>query len=323
MSVYFSGKKCSVCNIAFSEEDDVVFCPVCGAPHHRECWSGQCAFHEKHGTSEQWSEVEQPESQKTASDDNVQSENQSQNGKAITCVRCGRINFPAGDKCVYCGNRLDDTKDFDPLGEKFPKYSFIYDPLGGVDPYEEIDGVKAGELAEFVTANTVRYIPRFSKMSKGKNRVSWNWAAFLIPGYWFLYRKCYAQGIFVMLISIISELLSTPYATWLMNNTSEYGGMMQMLNISADIPVLALILYYVAINITLILNVLCGLFGDNIYRKHCIAKIKDLKSHSQKGDNVIPGAILKAKKGGVAFFAPLIGYTLYRIVALLLISLLK
>ena len=30
---------CAVCNAYLFEEDDVVYCPVCGAPHHRECYN--------------------------------------------------------------------------------------------------------------------------------------------------------------------------------------------------------------------------------------------------------------------------------------------
>ena len=36
--------KCPVCNKQFKESDDIVVCPDCGAPHHRECWEkeGKC-----------------------------------------------------------------------------------------------------------------------------------------------------------------------------------------------------------------------------------------------------------------------------------------
>ena len=54
---YFEGLSCPVCNNPFVSDDDIVVCPQCGLPHHRECWKsiGQCFEHAKHGTSQQWS----------------------------------------------------------------------------------------------------------------------------------------------------------------------------------------------------------------------------------------------------------------------------
>ena len=45
---------CPVCNNAFNENDDAVFCPECGTPHHRECWktNGKCFNEHLHGTAE-------------------------------------------------------------------------------------------------------------------------------------------------------------------------------------------------------------------------------------------------------------------------------
>ena len=34
----YMGKPCPVCSRTFREEDDIVVCPKCGAPYHRECY---------------------------------------------------------------------------------------------------------------------------------------------------------------------------------------------------------------------------------------------------------------------------------------------
>ncbi len=34
--INFTGIKCPVCGKAFTDEDDIVVCPKCGAPYHRE-----------------------------------------------------------------------------------------------------------------------------------------------------------------------------------------------------------------------------------------------------------------------------------------------
>ena len=45
--------KCPVCNIQFDDDADVVVCPECGTPHHRECYiqNGKCINADKHGTN--------------------------------------------------------------------------------------------------------------------------------------------------------------------------------------------------------------------------------------------------------------------------------
>ena len=42
----FSEFQCPVCNKTFQDGDDVVVCPECGAPHHRECYeqNGHCFY---------------------------------------------------------------------------------------------------------------------------------------------------------------------------------------------------------------------------------------------------------------------------------------
>ena len=52
----YTGIKCPVCEKTFTKQDDVVVCPECGAPYHRECYQkeGHCIFEEKHQKGESW-----------------------------------------------------------------------------------------------------------------------------------------------------------------------------------------------------------------------------------------------------------------------------
>ena len=53
---FYEGYTCPVCGEKFKESDDIVACPECGAPHHRDCWKkeGHCHFVADHGTDRQW-----------------------------------------------------------------------------------------------------------------------------------------------------------------------------------------------------------------------------------------------------------------------------
>lgn len=46
----FEGKICPVCLVRLKDGDDVVVCPICGTPHHRECYfkNSKCAFEQYH-----------------------------------------------------------------------------------------------------------------------------------------------------------------------------------------------------------------------------------------------------------------------------------
>ena len=57
MSLKIEGCSCARCKAYLFSEDDIVYCPVCGAPHHRECYNalGHCALEELHGTENEYS----------------------------------------------------------------------------------------------------------------------------------------------------------------------------------------------------------------------------------------------------------------------------
>ena len=52
----FNNCPCVCCNKTFTEADDVVVCPLCGSPHHRECWlkENRCACNERHAEGFVW-----------------------------------------------------------------------------------------------------------------------------------------------------------------------------------------------------------------------------------------------------------------------------
>ena len=64
MGIDFEGKKCVVCSAYLFPEDDVVFCPTCGAPHHRECYKnlGHCGLEELHGTENEYTDKKEEKS---------------------------------------------------------------------------------------------------------------------------------------------------------------------------------------------------------------------------------------------------------------------
>ena len=52
----YKGNTCPVCKQKFKEADDIVVCPDCGTPYHRECWKkvGVCVHEADHAAGFEW-----------------------------------------------------------------------------------------------------------------------------------------------------------------------------------------------------------------------------------------------------------------------------
>ena len=63
MSLKTEGVTCVRCHAYLFDDDDIVYCPVCGAPHHRDCYNelGHCALEEFHGTDKQYDKIKAAE----------------------------------------------------------------------------------------------------------------------------------------------------------------------------------------------------------------------------------------------------------------------
>ena len=46
----FTQYNCPVCDRKFESADDIVVCPECGTPHHRDCYDelGHCFYEDRH-----------------------------------------------------------------------------------------------------------------------------------------------------------------------------------------------------------------------------------------------------------------------------------
>lgn len=74
------------------------------------------------------------------------------------------------------------------------------------------------DMINFIQGSSETYMRRFEKMKEKNKPYSWNWPAFLFGGYWLIYRKMYALGIGVSIISILlNEFTKTSFPTWIIS----------------------------------------------------------------------------------------------------------
>ncbi len=270
MSLIKEGTSCVRCKSYLFSEDDVVYCPICGAPHHRECYNalGHCALEELHGTENEY----KPPEHETKNENN---ENTVQND-------------------------FDENKD---NADFLINNGFtVFDLLGGVPADYKLDeNVTANDAKKFVLANTHRYIPKFATLSKD-NKTSWNWAAFLFPASWMIARKMYKSGIICAVITVIISLFSIPLNVAVnglgLTAASSYTDFANAIIDNLEHIGIGVILFSVlSFVLNIVLRVICALFSDFWYKNHSIECIKKIKKDSDDFD------LNYRKYGGVNIFS--------------------
>lgn len=326
---FYEGFSCPVCGKPFSPEDDVVACPTCGAPHHRHCWQkqGHCHYEADHGTDRQWSR----ERQKTDTAKATGSASPDPDRKP--CPHCGHPNPSFAEFCAHCG-KPTGAEDWQsqrqapppppPFGG-FGGYSSPYgeyspfraaDPYGGIAPEEELDGIPAAELAAFTGNNAAYYLPRFHKFARGGSKCSWNWAAFLIPSYWLLYRKQYLAGVVTLVVQIILTMLNgfIMYGALQLHTFTDPGAMAEaILQISSSSSGTLFLMATMLITvIEALLRVLIGLSGNWLYFRTATSRIRKLKGEAPTIDKTDIAAA-----GGVSMALGIVGYVMLNVASIL------
>lgn len=193
----YTGISCEYCHKIFTEQDDVVVCPECGAPHHRECYKelGQCALTDKHSPDFAW----KPQAKETTEN----------NAGAVTfCQHCNTVN-PFGAKyCVMCGTPL--SENYQGREGRYSRNTnnnndasaFYKDEQHHTGEYS-IDGVTSSELTAY-TGESFHYFSRnFKRIISGHN-FSWNWSAFIFSYFYFFYRKMYKIGFMLLALRLFA-----------------------------------------------------------------------------------------------------------------------
>lgn len=294
---------CGVCHAYLFDDDDVVYCPVCGAPHHRDCYKslGHCAYEEAHGTE---NEYKKPGEKKETPQDDIK--------RNVTCEICGAVYDAESGSCPECS-----APNYRSIGGAFAQMDF----LGGVPAGTDLgEGVKAEEARRFVFSNTRRYIPRFAEINVGK-KAGWNWFAFLFPCGWFLSRKMYKAGIITGILSVCFSMLSIPFRIALSHyDMSSFSGYPELFSaILADaskIGLSVLALFAASAVLQLALRLVCAISGDKIYRDYVIETVSEIKKESDDVDYDY------RKKGGANFLLLLLGFFAVQYIPSIIASLL-
>lgn len=344
---FYEGYSCPVCGKPFAETDDIVACPQCGAPHHRDCWKqeGHCHFAADHGTERQWT---RPEPQPAADPAAPTAPQGAPETAPAThaCPRCGSVNPEFAEFCAHCGQPLE-TSDWSsaPGGSRVPPYANtagqpysspagqppysgsygeyapfhmpVMDPYGGIPATETIEDVPVEELASTVGQNSAYYIPKFFSMSRGGSKQIWNWPAFLLTPYWLLFRKNYLSGGLVLLFfackQVVMDVLAYTYVAPLLEASSG----VTMFDAIQSAMLRGELTSYMWITMLLLvadllLRVVFGLIGNRLYMRTCIHRAKKLRA---KNSYTYRTDLMTA--GGTSFMLGAVAYAILQFISML------
>lgn len=206
----YTDEICIVCNQKFKKDEDIVVCPDCGTPYHRACWKkeGHCINTSLHESGQSWRKI------------NFHSE---KTEEIITCPTCGTKNKKGNISCVNCGkvifkdeaqqnnNSQDETERLKQEWESKFQQSAFNDKCCGLDPEEEYEGERLGDVAEFVEKNTIYYIPIFKKFRETGSKISINLISGFFPTLYFAHRKMWGITILVILFMFLLDVPTVLY----------------------------------------------------------------------------------------------------------------
>ena len=288
MSIYI-GKKCIACEEAFKKDDEIVVCPDCGTPYHRECYKkeGKCINNTLHANNQSWNSVQIKDEVKN--DDNK-----------INCSKCGEENSSTTIFCTKCGNPLeikigDQTPDKDGMPQFFNSMMMGLTPENTITPESEIDGIKVKDFSTFIGSNPLYYLMNFVKTGKFNRKISVNFAAFLFPDLYFFYRKMYLPGIIVYLLRMF---ISIPMILVLVENGSFDGTYISELLKGAVSESTIELMGSISSLISTVLLFSCSLFANFLYYKKAKKTIEYLKSQNLSEDEFKEEL---SNKGGTSF----------------------
>lgn len=308
----YTGCKCPVCQQLFTENDDVVVCPECGAPYHRDCYhkNAGCVFVDRHSAGFEWKPApgEGPALHIPAQEQAA--------GPEIACPACGAMNPENGLFCESCGAALRKgaptyTDGKDPRGAATygPNSVPQPDPFGlnalppemKIHPEDEIDGIKAKDWAAFLGKNATYYLLNFKRMGVTGQKISASFSAFLFGPFYFLYRKMW--GFAALFFGLRLVLFDLPAVLQMLIN------LQSPVLAGWDLDVLQKVLYLLSA-LSFVVRFIQGTFAVYWYKQTAAKRIRAAQARAESAD---PAPAL-TKCGGVNLTALVISLSAYFVI---------
>ena len=312
MSRYI-GNQCPVCNKDFMEDEDIVVCPTCGSPHHRDCYKerGGCGNEAYHTTARQWEETIKPADA-----------HEDQEPIPVRCGNCGTPNPKENLFCNACGTKIgNEIGGFTPSQQvtqatqgvrtngKATNSDFMQFVNSQIKMEQKLDqGVNMQEACDYIGPNSLIFAMKFKAFTMNR-AVSFNWSAFFFGFFYCFYRKMYKLGGVIAALFIISVLPVAYYSVVAIQEIMATGTMPTIpVNFVMDgvgyqgLMISSLMARFVNMATMLFL----GMFFNKMYYKEVTSQVARIKQSSRYTIGTTDFTMEIARKGGVNKYAILV-----------------
>ena len=270
---------CPVCNKVFEDGDDIVFCPECGTPHHRDCYKavGHCVNRGLHASGYSYYEDMKPVEVKETAEEET----------------------PDSLASIFESLKKEDKEGNEPNNPIFfpsvPEFDSVYEKDD-----EKICGESVSDFAVTIRTNIPRFINIFKEFEYKGRKTSWNWGAFFFGSLYLFFRKMYKHG-FAFLCAFVAVIWGSCFAiTKLAPNYVEAAKSFAELYAQnkitqADIIALskisdiskANIVLYISIGIVFVIRIFLALFADKFYKSTVTEFIKNVNKQLKDGASFV------------------------------------
>ena len=272
---------CPVCSKPFEKGDDIVTCPECGTPHHRDCYQdyGGCKNRSLHGTDFVY-----------------------KRGSGASAIKVEKSfkyspflsELPNGEQEAQSEYYVPENAENAEIAEIPDAVTEIPEaaPEANVsdEAVDEIDGVKTEDVVSVIAVNSVKFLPKFRK-----NRLfNWNWSAFVFGPYYLFFRKMYVQGAVFMALEYgmrfaVSAFFMSAYiaASKVLQNAATFQDRFEAAQAFMQDPEFINFATATAIRLVclVLLHILCALLADNLYRKKVLNIIHIVDEKVKMGES--------------------------------------
>ena len=198
---------CDHCKKVLNDGDDVVICPVCGAPQHRACYNEHhaCAHESEHASGYEW---------------HFPTEGA---GAKVACRHCGAYNNADAKSCRLCGAPLEEERHTF-TGGSYERHSSARDwednarqysgaDTGSASQSFTVDEVSSEELQSYMGPSGRKLLPRFKSILEGSHAPStWSIPGLVFGPFYLLYRKVKKPAYLLMLLLVAIHVPSFLYS---------------------------------------------------------------------------------------------------------------
>ena len=295
----FLGNPCPYCGEKFVAGDDIVVCPKCGTPHHRDCYKehSACANAEKHSENFEWKGTvlhhnHKPEPEVSVSQD------------PVICENCGTENPGNSRYCLSCGAPLQEEVHKSAREVSFEEFQKERERIFTESFSVDFEGVSPKEAAVFVRSNVGYFLPRFAAFSKGA-KFDTNFSAFIFSYFYLFYRKMYGLGLAVF---AATSLLSIPTLLLDFQMVQEQyveSGMLSQIIWNVPHQEELAIYSIIASLLIWVIRIALMMFFNKLYYQKVISTIKKARPSLAEKDEKTISAFFR-KNGGTGLAVPLI-----------------